>query len=222
MTPLAAEWKRWLVRAKCESTPPARPGDKFQIKRIIWYSMNMANETIRNEACEPVQEVNNFLNKIGFTRTFPLNLVVLAEKMGDFKIYYFSESLPDKDKLWGIISPSEHRILINPIFRKDLQSFLTGRYLLAKLVARFALGDVPEKMAWSEFRPELRPDQDWETNERTAAFAFELLMPAEEFRRQWQLLGKNEIKLSEYFGVTQRKVIERAMFLGEYHACNKD
>lgn len=184
--------------------------------------MNMSNENIKDEEYETVQEVTKFLNKINFTRTFPLNLVVLAEKMGDFKIFYFSENLSEKDKLWGIISPSEHRILINPEFRKDLQGFLTGRYLLAKLIARFALGDVPEKMAWSEFRPELRPDQDWKTNERTAAFAFELLMPAEEFKRQWQLLGKNEIKLSEYFGVTQRKVIERAMFLGEYHACNKN
>ena len=168
-----------------------------------------------------VESVNNFLSKIGFERTFPLDFIVLAEKMGNFKIFYFSEKFQEKDKIWGIISPAEKIILISPDFSKNFQNFLVGRYLLAKLIARFALGDVPEKMSWSEYRPELRPKTDWETNERTASFAFELLMPAEEFKRQWVLLGKNEIKLSEYFGVTQRKVIERALFLGEYHAGNK-
>ncbi len=185
-------------------------------------SNEKTNSNLANNISWEVQEVNNFLKKIAFERTFPLDLVVLAEKMGNFKIYYFSEKFPDSDKIWGIISPSEEQILINPLFRKDLQHFFVGRYLLAKLIARFALGDIPEKMTWSEFRPELRPDEDWKTNERTAAFAFELLMPTEEFKRQWQLLGKNEVKLSEYFGVTQRKIIERALFLGVHDAFNKN
>ena len=167
-------------------------------------------------------EVNAFLKSYHFQRTFPLNFTVLAETIGNWKIYYMKQDANDIDKIVGIISPLQKTVLINPCFKETKQSFLNGRYVLAKLFARFAQGDVPEKMAWAEFRPELRPNEDKLSNERAANFACELLMPVQEFKRQWQLLGKDEIKLSEYFGVTQRKIIERAMFLGEYQNASNE
>lgn len=166
-------------------------------------------------------EVNTFLQNYHFQRTFPLNFNVLAETIGNWKIYYMKSDANDIDKIVGIVSPLQKIIFINPCFRENKQSFLNGRYVLAKLIARFAQGDVPEKMAWAEFRPELRPKEDALSNERAANFACELLMPVQEFKRQWELLGKDEIKLSEYFGVTQRKIIERAMFLGEYQDASR-
>ena len=176
---------------------------------------------IRVEERDISQRVDSFLNKISFKRTFPLDFVLLAEKMGGFRIFYISDDNTELDKIWGMLNPSEKLILLNPMFRKDKQSFLAGRYLLAKMIARYAHGDIPEKMMWTEFRPELRPDSDKNTNERTANFAFELLMPAEEFRRQWNAFGRDEIRMSDYFGVTQRRIIERAIFLQEYYASNE-
>jgi hypothetical protein len=39
-------------------------------------------------------------------------------------------------------------------------------------------------------------------------------MPEKEFRNQWELLGHDEVRVSYYFGITQRRVVERAIFLG--------
>lgn len=188
---------------------------------IVMNEQKCPMNSAKVEEMEITQKVDSFLNKINFKRTFPLDFVLLAEKMGGFHIFYMSDDNTELDKIWGMVNPSEKLILLNPMFRKDKQSFLAGRYLLAKMIARYAHGDIPEKMMWTEYHPELRTDSDKDTNERTANFAFELLMPAEEFRRQWNAFGKDEIRMSDYFGVTQRRIIERAMFLQEYYASNE-
>ncbi len=177
---------------------------------------NLSNKQASQKTAE--KAVADFLSKYHFNRTFPLNFVDLAERMGGFKLYYLSDKNDFFNKAVGGVSPAQKQIALHPRFNIDVNSFLMGRYILAKLIARFALQDIPLGSLWVEMRNEFKEPIDLEKNEEAAAFAFELLMPVAEFKRQWELLGKDIHKISNYFEVSESKVLERAQFLGLHYA----
>lgn len=178
-------------------------------------NINISDNKELQEQAE--RKVNAFLSSCDFVRTFPLNLIDLAEKMGAFKIYYMSAKNEFYNRSVGAIAPLHKQIVIHTRFKDDLWNFLMGRYVICKLVARYALGYVKNGGIWIEETSALRNEEDKKTNEETANFAFELLMPSVEFKRQWALLGRDVKKLSNYFGAPEFKVTERAMFLGLYY-----
>ena len=194
------------------------PGEKFQRKRIIWYSINMEENLNlqRNLKAQQTAEksVNDFLDRYHFTRTFPLNFVTLADKIGGFRIYYLSDKNDFFNKAVGAFSPIAKRFAIHPRFNIDRWHFLMGRYILAKLFAHYALRNIELGKIWVEMDNSYRPKEDLACNEETANFAFELLMPAVEFKHQWKLLGKDVKKIAQYFEVPEFKVTERILFLG--------
>lgn len=214
----------------------------FKLTKEIWYSLFMNEELKKEEVkkefmvtvpayCDSMKKewegtshsVDAFLKGIDFKRTFPLDLVTLADKMGGYKIYYINEKTEVVNKVQGVINPKDKTILINPEYSKDKQNFLNGRYLIAKLISHHILGHTKE-LGWIVMKEAYRPQEDWQPNEDAARFACELIMPQEEFKRQWDSFAGDEIKLSEYFGVTQRKAVERGMYLllGKYSNDKKE
>lgn len=173
---------------------------------------NKTKNQIVQEKAE--KEVKSFLDKYNFVRTFPLNFINLAEKMDGFKIYYLSDQNDFFNKAVGAFSPTTKQFALHPKFNKDRQSFLLGRYILAKLFARYALQEVGAGQIWLEMNNAFRDEADTKNNEEIAAFAYELLMPAKEFEQQWKLLGHNIEKMSAYFEAPDFKVAERIQFLG--------
>ena len=180
-------------------------------------------EQIAQEKAE--KEVNSFLEKYNFIRTFPLNFINLAEKMGGFKIYYLSDQNDFFNKAVGAFSPTAKKFALHPRFNKDKTSFLLGRYILAKLFARYALQEIGPGQIWMEMNNAFRGEEDTNNNAEIAAFAYELLMPAKEFKHQWKLLGHNIEKMSAYFEAPDFKTAERIQFLGlndEKENCDRE
>ena len=54
---------------------------------------------------------------------------------------------------------------------------------------------------------------DVQLNPLTAAFAYELILPKIEFLDQWEKVGQNVRLMCDYFGASQRHVLERKNFL---------
>lgn len=156
--------------------------------------------------------VDDFLKEKSFKRTFPLNLVELAEKIDEYKIFYLKEADEYKDKE-AIIYTKQKIIAINGKFKKDEKMALFGRYIICKMIAHIALGHIDEGAYWIEPIESKRDEEDRELNPETAAFAYELLMPEKDFREQWDKLGQNIEKLSNYFGALPRHIIERKCYL---------
>lgn len=175
-------------------------------------NLNLQRNLRAQQAAE--KAVNDFLDKYHVVRTFPLNFVNLADKIGGFTIYYLSEKNDFFNKAVGAFSPIAKRFAIHPRFNSDRWHFLMGRYILAKLFAHYALWNVELGKIWIEMDNLYRSKEDLAYNEEAANFAFELLMPASEFRHQWELLGKDVKKIAQYFEVPDFKVTERILFLG--------
>lgn len=160
------------------------------------------------------KKVNEILKKYNFVRTFPFKLVDFAKCLG-YKIYYIPEKETDLKDTAIIVYPQDGIIKINTIYRRDENWFLKGRYLIAKMLSRIALGLIPFN-GWKENLNQLVvefSEQERERNNEATKFCFELLMPKKIFNDQWVLLGGDKLKLSMYFGVSQSKIMERHIYL---------
>ena len=159
-------------------------------------------------------QVADFLKKINFQRTFPLDIIVLAEKMGGWKIFYMAENSSFFNRAEAAINTEDQILLLHPRFDNGTkESYLSGRYILCKAIAHIALNHIPSSKGWIEPKKEFRDKIDEELNPSTAAFAYELLLPKNEFLEQWQKLGENVSLLSKYFGASQQHIVERKNFL---------
>lgn len=158
--------------------------------------------------------VTAFLKGINFQRTFPLDIIVLAEKMGGWKIFYMAENSSFFNRAEAAINTEDKILLLHPRFNNGTkESYLSGRYILCKAIAHIALKHIPSSKGWIEPKKEFRDKIDEDLNPCTAAFAYELLLPKDEFLEQWQKLGENVSLLSKYFGASQQHIVERKNFL---------
>lgn len=192
---------------------PGNAGGICEIK-IIWYSMNMFdnvnNDLIPNNVEYLVQQ---FLEKQNIGRVFPLDVIALGQKMGGYQIYYMSDKAPFFNIAEAAVNTEQNLILLNPRFAKDQESVRVGRYILCKIFAHIALGHIPEGLGWVEPKKNNRESIDAELNPLTSAFAYELMLPKVEFLEQWGKVGQNVRLMCDYFGSSQRHVLERKNFL---------
>lgn len=195
---------------------------KLKEFKEILYSLFMAEEETNQEnvpkyiipACDATERaVADFLKKYNFNRTFPLDVVLLADKMGEYKIYYFSNSAEIQEKAEAAINTEDKDILLNNRFKNSKEAYFVGRYIICKIIAHYALNHIPRGSGWLEPKVKFREEGDIVLNKETANFAYELLLPKKDFLEQWKKLGEDVNKISLYFGASQRHVVERKNFL---------
>lgn len=198
----------------------------------IWYSLIMAEEETNQKNTQryiiPAYEsmenaVLDFLKRHNFNRTFPLDVIALGQKVGRYKIYYMSEQAPFFNIAEAAVNTEQKLILLNPRFAKDQESICIGRYILCKIFAHLALGHIPQGSGWVEPKKNNREKIDTDLNPSTSAFAYELLLPKKEFLDQWDKVGQNVRIMCDYFGASQRHILERKSFLiGNNCGSNKE
>ncbi len=176
--------------------------------------MNMADIMNNNLTSTNVERlVQQFLERQNIVRVFPLDVVALGQKMGGYEIYYMSNKAPFFNIAEAAVNTEQKLILLNPRFAENQESVRIGKYILCKIFAHIALGHIPSGSGWVEPKKNNREAVDVQLNPLTAAFAYELILPKIEFLDQWEKVGQNVRLMCDYFGASQRHVLERKNFL---------
>lgn len=151
------------------------------------------------------EKVNNMLNKLKINISFPVSLMEIAEKLG-YKVVCFKVN--DKNaNVSGAVLYDEKTIYLNPYDNRERQ-----RFTLAHEIAHIVLGHKTDGK-YIDYRDCIdKPITQEEIDANK--FAAELLMPTEEFKKQWYRECGDILKIANYFVSSLSATTFRAKELG--------
>jgi len=122
-------------------------------------------------------KIESIYEEYRIPKTFPVPLIKISKELG-YKVYTFKPSFETLN-IFGIVNYAEREILLN---KSDLDK--RQRFTLAHEIGHIVLHDQKSKEEIVDYRKDILNPQG--TKEREAnKFAAELLMPEDEFRKQF-------------------------------------